>query len=144
MGGAIVCALCGGWLSNLVRILLLLRLLLLRLLLLLLLLLLLCYWRAYPCPRPCETLMRNVCLRLSDRVWVGEEHPQFDAASNEPSSKSVGAQACADFLAWAKAAKRHVAQECGGEGITAAAVRVELQGEESDEFWDAFDEGAAL
>lgn len=70
------------------------------------------------------------------RIWVGEDHAEFSAASSEASAASVGVKACADFLAWSKSSVPTGQVKEGG------AVQVEVQDSESDEFWAAFDEGS--
>lgn len=70
------------------------------------------------------------------RVWVGEDHPHFAAASSEASAASVGVTACGDFTAWSKSTMPTACVERGGP------VQVEVQDSESDEFWAVFDEGA--
>ena len=70
------------------------------------------------------------------RVWVGESHTKFAAASSEASSTSVGNASCADFIAWSKSTL------ATGQVREGDNVRVEVQDRESDEFWEVFDEGA--
>ena len=70
------------------------------------------------------------------RVWVGEDHAEFIAASSEASAASVGVKACTDFIAWSKS------RVPAGHVIEGGAVHVEVQDSESDEFWAVFDEGA--
>ena len=71
------------------------------------------------------------------RVWVGEDHAEFATASSEDSSASVGAQVCADFTAWYNSTLT-----TGQQVKEGGAVQVEVQDRESDEFWEAFDEGS--
>ena len=70
------------------------------------------------------------------RVWVGEDHAEFTAASSEASATSVGVKACADFIAWSISSVPAV------QVIEGGGVHVEVQDSESDEFWAAFDKGA--
>lgn len=103
-----------------------------------------------PCPvffdgstihvRDDNVVVRACCTGLAVnafRVWVGEDHAEFATASSENSSASVGAKVCADFTAWYKSTLT-----TGQQAKKGGAVQVEVQDRESDEFWEAFDEGS--